>query len=156
MARFRASLAWSLQPGEDFLAGRYARGHALAFEHGPALRGTASAHVVGAKWAEPGAVDPEQMLVGAISACHMLSFLHVAREAGFVVGRYRDEAEGVLEKTAEGRLAVARVTLRPAIDFEGGGPDPERLAALHHAAHETCFIANSVRTEIAVEMPAAA
>jgi organic hydroperoxide reductase OsmC/OhrA len=154
MAAFRASLDWALQPGEDFAKGRYLRGHQVSFEHGPELRGTASAHVVGNKWAEAGAVDPEQMLVASLASCHMLTFLHVARTAGFVVTRYRDEAEGLLEKNAEGRMAVTRVTLRPQIAYEGQAPDAETLERLHHEAHEGCFIANSVKTEIVVDPPA--
>ena len=91
------------------------------------------------------------MLVAAVAACHMLSFLHVAREAGLVVTRYADEAEGVLEKDGEGRLAVTRIVLRPAVAYAGRAPTPEERDRLHHAAHEACFIANSVRTEIVVE-----
>jgi len=91
------------------------------------------------------------MLVSALSTCHMLSFLHVARDAGFVVTRYRDTAEGVLEKDAQGRWAVTRVTLRPAIDYAGAAPGADEAAQLHHAAHETCFIANSVKTQVTVE-----
>jgi len=151
MARYRATIDWALQPGEDFAKGRYVRGHAVAFESGPEVRGTASAHVVGNKWAEAGAVDPEQLLVASISACHMLSFLHAAREAGLVVTRYRDAAEGLMEKNAEGRVAVTRVALRPQITYEGRAPSAAETYHLHHLAHEMCFIANSVKTEIAVE-----
>ena len=151
MAHFRASVDWALQPGEDFAAGRYVRGHAVAFEAGAELRGTASHHVVGNKWAEAGAVDPEQMLVAAVVGCHMLSFLHVARLAGFVVERYRDTGEGLMETNAEGRIAITRVALRPQIEWGGAAPDAEQLAHLHHEAHEACFIANSVKTEVVVE-----
>jgi organic hydroperoxide reductase OsmC/OhrA len=153
MALYRASCDWSLGevPSEDFLKGRYPRGHEVAFENGPQIRSTASSHVVGNKWAEPGAADPEQMLVSSLSVCHMLSFLHVAREAGFVVGGYRDTAEGRLEKNAEGRLAITRVALRPTIDYRGRAPTPEEAERLHHGAHEACFIANSVRCEVVVE-----
>lgn len=151
MALYRASVDWALQDDEDFPNGRYSRGHSVLFEPGPRVRGTASAHVVGNKWAEEGAVDPEQMLVASISACHMLSFLHVARLAGFVATRYRDAAEGLMEKNAEGRIAVTRVTLRPDIDWAGRTPEPAELDHLHHEAHEACFIANSVKTEIVVE-----
>jgi organic hydroperoxide reductase OsmC/OhrA len=150
MARFRASVDWALRPDEDFSKGRYVRGHTVTFEPGPRVRGTASAHVVGARWAEEGAADPEQMLVAALASCHMLSFLHVAREAGLVVARYRDDAEGLMEKNAEGRYAVTRVTLRPVITWEGETPDAATLDRLHHAAHETCFIANSVKTDVVV------
>jgi organic hydroperoxide reductase OsmC/OhrA len=151
MSIHRASAAWSLKDGEDFLAGRYSRGHAVTFEGGQDVPGTASAHVVGAKWSVAGAVDPEEMLTAAISTCHMLSFLHVARNAGFTVLSYRDEAEGLMEKNAEGRLAITRATLRPQIVYAGRAPTPEERDHLHHQAHETCFIANSVKTEIVVE-----
>ena len=151
MALYRASVDWMLAPGEDFARGRYSRGHSVAFEHGPRLRGTASAEVVGNKWAEAGAADPEQMLVAAASACHMLSFLHVARLAGFVVTAYRDRAEGLMEPDPQGRIAITRITLRPEIVWDGPSPAPDRLAHLHHEAHEACYIANSVTAEVVVE-----
>jgi organic hydroperoxide reductase OsmC/OhrA len=156
MATYRASLDWSLQePGEDFLKGRYRRAHEVGFAE-QRLRGTASAHVIGNKWAAPGGVDPEEMLVASLAQCHMLTFLHVAREAGFVVTRYADDAEGVMEKNAEGRLAVTHVTLRPQIAYEGRGPTAAERDRLHHEAHERCFIANSVKAQVTVEERAAA
>jgi organic hydroperoxide reductase OsmC/OhrA len=123
----------------------------VAFDGGIEIAASASPHVVPAPWSAADAVDPEEMLVAAIADCHMLSFLHVAREAGLVVASYRDRAEGVMRKTPEGRIAVTRVTLRPVIVFEGHAPGPDVLDQLHHRAHETCYIANSVRTEILVE-----
>ena len=149
-AAYRASVAWSLREGEDFAAGRYSRGHVLNFE-GRELAGTASAHVVGNKYAVPGAVDPEQMLVGSLSACHMLTFLHEARKAGFTVLRYRDDAVGVMDRNADGKLAVTKVTLRPQIAWAGDAPPRSMRDQLHHRAHEECFIANSVKTEVVVE-----
>jgi organic hydroperoxide reductase OsmC/OhrA len=83
----------------------------------------------------------------------MLSFLHVARLAGFAVRRYQDAAEGVLEAADDGGMAVTRVMLRPRIEYAGAAPDPGQAQALHHAAHEACFIANSVRTQVTVEDP---
>jgi organic hydroperoxide reductase OsmC/OhrA len=111
--------------------------------------------VVGNKWAAPDAVDPEEMLVGSLSQCHMLTFLHKAREAGFVVASYRDTAEGVMEEIGPGRMAVTRVWLRPQIRYEGKAPSAAEAEHLHHAAHEACFIANSVTTEVVVEETAA-
>ena len=152
MAKYRASCDWTLSaPPEDFMKGRYSRAHKVGFGSGVEVPGTASHHVVGNKWAAPNAVDPEEMLVGAISTCHMLSFLHIAREAGFVVTRYVDDAEGTMEKNAAGRLAVTRVALRPTITYAGRQPTAAEAARLHHDAHEACFIANSVKTEIVVE-----
>jgi len=154
MATYRATIDWALDAAGNFAAGRYSRGHSVAFqEH--VVPGTASSHVVG-KWAAPGAVDPEEMLVASISSCHMLTFLHVARLAGFVITRYRDAAEGVMEKNAAGRMAVTRVTLRPEITYEGRRPTDAERDHLHHEAHEECFIANSVTTEIVVEEAAPA
>jgi organic hydroperoxide reductase OsmC/OhrA len=156
MATYRATADWSLKDGEDFATGRYSRGHSVEFGSGYEAPGTASPHVVGNKWSVPGAVDPEEMLVGAINTCHMLSFLHVAREAGFTVTRYRDEAVGVMEKNAAGELWVSKVTLRPEITYSGAQPSPEQRDRMHHKAHEVCFIANSVKTEIVVEEEVAA
>ncbi len=151
MSVHRAVVDWTLAEGEDFANGRYSRGHSVTFEGGHEVPGTASPLVIGKKWAVEGAVDPEQMLVGSISTCHMLTFLHVARLKGFLVTRYRDEAVGVMEKNAAGRVAVTRVTLRPEIAYEGRRPTEAEAHELHHDAHEQCFIANSVKTEVVVE-----
>ena len=151
MAIYSATAEWTLGDGEDFLRGRYSRGHRLTFGSGFQAPGTASPHVVGNRWSLERAVDPEESLVAAIHTCHMLSFLHVAREAGFVVIRYRDEAEGVMSKTDTGQFWLSKVTLRPEIAYRGATPTPRQRERLHHAAHETCYIANSVKTEILVE-----
>jgi organic hydroperoxide reductase OsmC/OhrA len=148
MSVHRAAVEWTLKPGEDFAAGRYSRGHVVRFE-AHVVPATASRQVVG-KWAAPGGVDPEEMLVAALSNCHMLTFLHVARLAGFVATAYRDAAEGLMEKIDGERMAVTRVTLRPEIEWRGAAPDAETLDRLHHEAHEQCFIANSVKTEVVV------
>ncbi|MCR5878305.1 OsmC family protein [Phenylobacterium sp. J367] len=155
MSKHRAVVEWALTDAtpEDFLKGRYSRGHSVRFEGGHEVPATASPHVVGNRWSVAGAVDPEEMLVAAISNCHMLTFLHVAREAGFVVTRYVDHAEGLMAKTDAGRVAVTRVALRPEIAWAGREPTAAELDHLHHEAHEGCFIANSVTTEIVVEAP---
>jgi organic hydroperoxide reductase OsmC/OhrA len=155
VATYRATIEWTLKDGEDFANGRYSRGHTVSFaEH--VVPATASRHVVG-KWAAPGAVDPEEMLVAALSNCHMLTFLHRARLAGFVVTGYRDTAEGVMGSIGDERMAVTRVTLRPQIAYAGRRPTPDEAHRLHHEAHEQCFIANSVKTDVTVEevVPAA-
>jgi len=154
MARYVATIDWSLtaEPG-DFLKGRYSRAHTVEFDGGVTIPGSPAPSVVPVPWSDPSAVDPEELLVAALSNCHMLTFLHKAREAGFVVAGYRDEAEGVMRKTAEGKVALTKVTLRPHIVFIGNGPGDAELDALHHAAHEDCFIASSVKTEVVVERP---
>jgi len=151
MATYRATSEWSLEAGADFANGRYSRGHSVTFGSGFEAPGTASPHVVGNKWAVAGAVDPEEMLVGAINTCHMLSFLHIAREAGFLVTHYRDEAVGVMSKRDDGEMWVSQVTLHPQITYQGRQPTQAERDQMHHAAHHICFIANSVKTEIVVE-----
>ena len=149
MATYTADVNWTLKKGEDFLKGRYSRGHTVSFDGGTVVPASASPHVVG-KWAVKEAIDPEEMLVAALSNCHMLSFLHVARLAGFAVSAYRDHAEGVMEEIAPGRQAVTKVILHPQIEWTDSVPDKKTLDRMHHEAHEVCFIANSVRTQVMV------
>lgn len=149
MASYTADVSWALKSGEDFAKGRYSRGHTVSFDGGTTIPGSASPHVVG-KWAVEAAIDPEEMLVAAISTCHMLSFLHVVRLAGFTVAAYRDHAEGVMEAIAPGREAVTKVVLHPEIEWIGEVPEKAKLDQWHHKAHEGCYIANSVKTEITV------
>ncbi len=153
MASYTATVDWALQPGEDFIAGQYSRKHTVSFDAGITIPASASPHVVPPPWSAADAIDPEEMLVAAISNCHMLSFLWVAGRAGFSVLSYHDEAEGVMRKNPEGKIAVTRVALRPAIVFDGSQPTPEELDRLHHEAHEVCYIASSVKTQIVVERP---
>ena len=149
MARYTAEVLWTLKVGEDFANGRYSRGHSLSFDGGTVVPASASPHVVG-KWAVEAAVDPEEMLVAALSNCHMLTFLHKARLAGFVATEYADAAEGVMEEIAPGKLALTKAWLRPQITWGGEAPSADQLAHLHHEAHEECYIANSVKSEVIV------
>jgi organic hydroperoxide reductase OsmC/OhrA len=105
---------------------------------------------------DAGGVDPEEALIASAASCHMLWFLDLARRAGFEVESYRDDAEGVLGKDDRGRIALTTIKLRPAIAFSGRAPTEEELAHLHHEAHEKCFIANSLRSEVVVEEAKAA
>lgn len=149
MAVYTADVVWTLKDGEDFLAGRYSRGHTVNFDGGASISASASPHVVG-KWAVEAAIDPEEMLVAALSNCHMLSFLHVARLARFHVAAYRDHAEGLMEAISPGKQAVTKVTLHPRIVWIGTEPDEAKLKHMHHEAHEACYIANSVKTAVTI------
>ena len=102
-------------------------------------------------WSAADAVDPEEMLTASLSACHMLTFLDIARRAGWSIDRYSDTAEGTMTKNEAGRLWVSEVVLRPKIGWVGAAPSAADLDALHHQAHEACFIANSVKTAVRVE-----
>jgi organic hydroperoxide reductase OsmC/OhrA len=151
MATHKAEIKWAAKEGgEEFRKGRFSRAHTISFDGGTEVPASASPHVVG-KWAVQAAVDPEEMLVASLSSCHMLSFLHLARLAGFAVTAYEDHAEGTTEEIAPGRVALTKVKLRPAIAWAGAPPDKDALDRLHHEAHEICFIANSVKTEVTVE-----
>jgi organic hydroperoxide reductase OsmC/OhrA len=147
-----ATIRWALREGDDFARGRYSRLHTIAFEGGIAIAGSASPSVVPLPWSTPDAVDPEALFVAALSACHMLTFIDIARHAGFRLEAYSDAAEGTLGRVAPGRSAVTRVVLHPDITWTGERrPTAAELAHLHHQAHETCFIANSVTTAVVVE-----
>jgi organic hydroperoxide reductase OsmC/OhrA len=149
VGEYRATVEWS---GEgDFAAGHYSRAHVWRFDGGAEVPASASPQVVPLPFSDPAGVDPEEALIASASSCHMLWFLHLARDAGLVVTRYRDDAAGHIGKDVSGRTAFTRITLRPTIDFAGVAPDAETLARLHHAAHDACFIANTLRCEVVVE-----
>lgn len=135
----------------DFAAGRYSRRHQWHFDGGAVVAASPSPHVVPAPWSDPAGVDPEEAFVAAIASCHMLWFLSIAAERGFVVDRYEDEAIGTMARIAPQRQAITEVVLRPRITFAGQPPGGAALDALHEEAHQRCFIANSVKTAIRVE-----
>ncbi len=146
MSEYRATIEWQLQ--DKFEYATYSRAHAIDYGHGLRLPGNAAPWNIPKTVAWTPGADPEQLFVAALSTCHMLWFLHLAHDAKLVVEHYRDEAVGVLGKNAEGRQAMTRVTLRPAVRFSGASPTAEQFAQLHHRTHERCFIANSVKTEV--------
>ena len=153
MAEHKAMIRWaSSGDGEAFLKGRFSRAHTWTFDGGLTVPAAAAPSVIPAPFSDPAGVDPEEAYVAAIASCHMMSFLYVAMRAGFVVERYEDDAVGAMRKNERGVIWVGAVTLRPRIDFGAGTrPTPAGVEQLHHRAHEQCFIANSVKTEITVE-----
>ena len=150
MSTYHATVDWALDG--DFLARRYSRAHTLSFDGGLTVPGSASPHIVPLPWSREDALDPEAAFTSSLSSCHMLWFLDFAAQAGFEAVSYRDEAEGTLAKGADGKIAMTRVVLRPLVRFAGAKqPTAAEIEALHHKAHEACFIANSVKTEVTVE-----
>ncbi|NVK36085.1 MAG: OsmC family protein [Rhodobacteraceae bacterium] len=151
---YTAEIIWRAEG--DFEKGKYSRSHLWRFDGGVEVPASASPQVVPLPYSLAEAVDPEEAFVAAISSCHMMTFLDLARRAGLSIAAYEDKAEGIMERLARGRFAVTRAILRPKITFRATQhPDADQLAALHEEAHEVCFIANSVKTEIEVEpMPA--
>jgi organic hydroperoxide reductase OsmC/OhrA len=151
MARHVATVSWE-RGDARFSDNRYSRAHLWRFDGGAEVPASSSPHVVPIPLSDAASVDPEEAFIAALSSCHMLWFLSIAAKRGFIVDHYEDEAEGIMGKDDHGRLAMTRVALRPRVIFHGSGPDEREEAAMHHAAHEACFIANSVRTEVVVEL----
>lgn len=150
MKQFDARVRWQ-RAGQAFLDNRYSRVHAWDFDGGLSVPASSSPLSVPLPLSDAGAVDPEEALVAAASSCHMLFFLSIAATRGFVVDSYDDAARGLLGPDEHGRIAMLRIELRPAIVFGGdNAPDAQALAAIHHQAHEKCYIANSLKTEIVV------
>jgi organic hydroperoxide reductase OsmC/OhrA len=147
MSEHQVKLAWNRET-PDFAYQSYNRDHDWIFDAGITVRASAAPGYLGSERC----VDPEEAFDASLSSCHMLTFLAIACKKRFVVDAYHDHAIGVLEKDAAGRLAITKVTLHPQVGFGGeAAPSSEELAKLHEQAHHTCFIANSVRTEIFVE-----
>ena len=135
-----------------FTDGRYPRAHEWRFDGGAVVRGSSSPHSVKLPFSDPAAVDPEEALVAAVSSCHMLWFLSLAAEQGYVVDSYADTAEAQLGPIGFGRQGITDIVLRPQVRFSGARvPEAAAVDALHHVAHERCYIANSLRTGVRVE-----
>lgn len=149
MSRHDAEISW--RSDGHFTQGQYSRAHEWRFDGGQVVRGSSSPSVVREPMSDPFGVDPEEALVASAASCHMLWFLDLARHAGFDVASYRDGASGEMGRLGEGRFALTRIVLRPEVDFAGRQPSEAELADLHHRAHERCFIANSLKTQIVVE-----
>ena len=147
---YRADVIWTRE-GAVFTDNRYSRGHVWRFDGGVEVPASSSPLSVKLPLSREDAVDPEEALVAAVASCHMLFFLGFAAKAGFVVDKYEDAALGVMTKNEQGKLFVSKITLSPAISFSGSKrPSAEELDALHHHAHEECYVANSVRAEVVV------
>jgi organic hydroperoxide reductase OsmC/OhrA len=151
MSEYHATIHWQRR-NADFAANRYSRAHTWQFDGGAAVPASSSPHVVPLPWSDAAGVDPEEAFVASLSSCHMLWFLSLAAQAGWVVDDYRDDALGVMARNAQGKLAMTLVTLRPTVAFSGARqPDAAEIERLHHRAHDECFIANSVKTEVRCE-----
>jgi organic hydroperoxide reductase OsmC/OhrA len=145
MSEHHAKIAWQ-RTSPDFTWQTYNRAHEWQF-----TAATVPASATKEYRGDAERVNPEEALVAALSACHMLTFLAVAAKHKLSLDSYHDDAVGVLEKNSAGKLAITRVTLRPKIVWSAGTTvSAEQLAKLHHDAHEGCFIASSVKTEVTV------
>jgi organic hydroperoxide reductase OsmC/OhrA len=146
MSVYQATVRWTAEG--DFASGRYGRDHEVIFD-GMTVKGSASPGNVPAGTASAEAIDPEEMFVASLAQCHMLWFIDLARQAKVTVESYEDAAEGILGKNAEGLMAMTSITLRPRVISTA---TLGQLTALHNKAHAACFIANSVRTKVVLEL----
>ena len=151
MSEHKAIISWK-RNGPDFSKGKYSREHTWTFDGGVTVNASASPSVVPVPYSNPAHVDPEEAFVAAVSSCHMLTFVYLASRQGFQVDNYVDEAVGLVTKNENGVPWVSSIRLKPQISYGGQklptSADEERL---HHQAHEQCFIANSVKTNVTVE-----
>jgi organic hydroperoxide reductase OsmC/OhrA len=146
MSEHKVTLKWE-RGGAEFSYQKYPRDHTWSFDGGHTMTATAAPAYLG----NPANVDPEEAFVASLSSCHMLTFLAIACKQKFILDSYEDHAIGHMEKNAEGKLAITRVELHPKIKWSGDRvPNAQELDKMHHAAHENCFIANSVRTNVTV------
>lgn len=151
MSTYTATIRW--ERGEQpFIDSRYSRAHAWLFDGGVEVQGSSSPHTIPLPYSRSDAVDPEEAFVASLSSCHMLWFLSIAAKSRFCVDSYVDDAEGVMARNALGKFAMTQVTLRPRVVFVGNPmPTNGDIEAMHHKAHDECFIASSVKTEVRCE-----
>ena len=152
MSEYVATIRWQ-RGDQSFTDDQYSRGHEWEFDGGTTIAASASPDIVPLPMSVAENVDPEEAFVASLSSCHMLFFLAIAAKSGFVVDEYTDAATGRMDKDAEGKTAMTQVVLRPNAVYSGDRiPDRAKVEKMHHRAHELCFIANSVKTEVTTEI----
>jgi organic hydroperoxide reductase OsmC/OhrA len=151
MSTYKATIKWN-RSSPDFLKGKYSREHTWTFDGGVVVPASSSPSVVPVPYSNPANVDPEEAFVASISSCHMLTFVYLAGRQGFQIDNYEDEAVGTMIKNEKGVPWMNLVTLHPKIAYGGEKrPSPAEVQHLHHLAHEQCYIANSIKTEVVVQ-----
>lgn len=154
MSEYTATIKW-LRGDRGFADDTYSRGHEWTFDGGLTIPASASPDIVPLPMSVAENVDPEEAFVASISSCHMLFFLSLAAKRGVVVDKYTDEAIGYMAEDREGRIVMSKVILRPnSVYSVDSKHDIGLIEKLHHRAHELCFIANSVKTEVVTKIVA--
>jgi len=151
MSTYTAKISWKNDSPETFTKNRYSRAHTWAFDGGIEVPASSSPHAVRLPFSVEEAVDPEEALVAAVSSCHMLTFLWVAAKKGFLIESYEDNAVGEMTSTNDWKQWISKITLDPQIVWGDKTPTAQELKELHHAAHEQCYIANSIKSEVVVK-----
>lgn len=150
--KITAKILWQRRPEEKFTDNNYKRIHKWFFDGGSSVEASASPDIVPVPKSDPALIDPEEAFVASISSCHMLFFLSLAAKKKFIVEEYEDNAEALMGKNEEGKMAVLNITLRPRVIYGGAAiPDDAAVRFLHERAHAECFLASSVKTKITIE-----
>lgn len=148
MSDHRIRLEWTATEHPKH-SGTYSRDHKAIISPQVTIPVSAAADYMG----DSELADPEQLLVSALASCHMLYFLAICEGSGYTVSTYEDDAIGKVSKSPEGFLWVSSITLRPKVSFSSEKqPDRDALERLHHRAHKGCFIANSIRSKVSIEL----
>lgn len=151
MSEYNVDISWN-RDGQNFVDNRYSRLHTWRFDGGLEVPASSSPGVVPLPYSDSSAVDPEEAFIASLSSCHMLWFLNLAAQKGFRIDRYTDHAVGTMGKNAAGKIAMLKVLLQPKVDCSGERlPSTAELSELHDSAHEQCFLASSVKTEVLCE-----
>src|SRR6478672_6864994 len=150
MSTYKAKITWKNDSPEAFAKNQYSRAHDWSFDGGIKVPASSSVHAVRLPFSVEEALDPEEALVAAASSCHLLSFLWVVSKRGFIVDSYEDNAVGEMTKNEHGKEWISRITLDPQIEWNGKTPTAAELAEMHHEAHEACYIANSIKSDVVV------
>lgn len=151
MSIYTAKINWKNDAPDKFTKGQYTRRHTWFFDGGVVVPASSSPHSVRVPFSVEAAVDPEEALVAAASSCHMLTFLWVASKKGFIIASYEDNAVGEMTKGDDGKEWISTITLHPHIEWAGDKlPTADEMVEMHHSAHEGCYIASSIKSEVRV------
>jgi organic hydroperoxide reductase OsmC/OhrA len=146
---YSLTMTWTGNLGQGTAGYRvYSRAHEVAAPGKPTIPGSSDPAFRGDRTR----YNPEELLVASLSACHMLSYLHLCADAGLVVEEYVDDPRGTMTETADGGGRFVDVVLRPRVRFRSPLElDVDLAAQLHDRAHHLCFIASSVNFPVRVE-----
>lgn len=152
MSTYTAKITWKNDSPQTFTRNKYSRGHTWSFDGGIEVPASSSPHAVRVPYSVEAAVDPEEALVASASSCHMLTFLWIAATKGFLIDSYEDNPVGELTTGDDGKQWISKITLDPQIEWSGEKlPTSDELAEMHHSAHEQCYIANSIKSEVVIK-----
>ncbi len=149
MSSFKIHLHWKKDPLSTplFHYEKYNRTHQIIFSGDQSLKNSSAPEYYG----NEDTSNPEELLLSALSSCHMLTFLAVASKKGFIVESYDDMPIALLDKNTDGKMAVTEIFLNPVAVFNGAPPTEEILNTIHQLAHKNCFIAQSIKCKVHIQ-----